>query len=439
MAAAALAAAAAPLAPTALANGLIRDAEIERTLDRMIDPIFNAAGLALDSVPIFIINDSSLNAFVAAGGRSMFFHTGLLVTLEEPEELIGVMAHETGHITGGHIVRRIEAVRNARYQAILTTILGVGLGGAAAAGGAGAGAGVGAIGLGNRIAQRNLLRFTRTQEASADQAALTFMNRAGIDPSGILRVLERLQREQAVFVGQVDPYALTHPLSGRRIDLLSRGVAQSPALGRKVSADIAYWHGRMRAKIEGFLSRPGALSTRRFNNPELDLYSRAITLHRLPDPDRAVTAVDQLIAQRPDDPFYWELKGQILFESGRGPQAVEPYRRALSLAPSEPLLAGGLGEALLAQDTPEATAEALPVLERAAVADPFDRRVLRSLALAYARNGQDGLAAVVTAERLALSGRLSDAKSQARRAQAFLPEGSPGWLRAEDVIALPEN
>lgn len=410
------------------AAGLIRDSEIENTLRAMILPIYRAADLNPDSVRLFIINDPSINAFVA-GGKNMFLHTGLLRTLETPEEVIGVMAHETGHITGGHLVRRIAAIEEARSKAIAATILGI----AAAVAGAGQ-AGTGIVGLGNNLAQRQLLAFTRTQESSADAAALTFMERADIDPSAMIRVLERLERNQSLFVTNVDPYNLTHPLSRDRIEQLARGVERSPARGRRVSEDLQYWHARMRAKLDGFLSRPGSRNSVSFGSAELDLYREAISLHRLPAPDRALTAVDRLIDMRPRDPYYWELKGQFLIESGRGAQAIDPYRRAVQLAPNEPLIAGGLGRALLTANDATTNTEALQVLERAALQDPFDGRIKRSLAEAYQRADNPGMAAIVTAERLALEGDRKGAVRQARVAKASLPVGSPGDLRAEDII-----
>lgn len=426
-----LAAFAASLSPATAEAQLIRDTEIEATLQRLSAPIFRAAGVPIDTVPFYIIRNDDLNAFVAAGGRSLFLHTGLLRRLETPEELLGVVAHEVGHITGGHVVSRIDAVRNARVQSYLALLLGLGVGVASRDGGGG----VGAAGAAQQIIQRELLRFSRGQEASADQAAIDYLNRAGIDPSGMLRVLERIAEEQAIFIGQVDPYALTHPLSRRRIELLSERVAASPALGAQLPEEVRYWHARMRAKLDGFLGRLGGAEVD-YGSDELRLYARAITLHRIPDPDRAIEAIDQLIRLRPNDPFYWELKGQILFESGRGAEAVEPYRRATELSREAPLIAAGLGEALLTLETPEATAEALRVLERAALAEPLGARMRRALAIAYARNGDEGMAALVTAERMVLFGRVRDAQAQATRAQRLLPAGSPGWLRAEDILTL---
>ena len=418
--------------PTAHASGFIRDAEIENLLADYSRPLFLAAGLSPNTVGIALINNKSLNAFVA-NGQNIYFHTGLILESEDPNMVIGVIAHEVGHITSGHIVRRIDAMQNARIQAMIATILGIGVG----VGAGNAGAGIGAKSIGDRIAERKLLKFTRSQEASADQAALQFMNRANIDPSAMLHVLQRLQREQAIFIGQVDPYALTHPLSSQRIALLERGVKASPALGNKVGRDLAYWHGRMRAKLAGFLAPPEQIGGQRFSDPELELYRQTIALHRLPAPDRAIASADKLIDLRPNDPYYLELKGQILAESGRAALAVAPYEKALRLEPDSALIAGGLAEALLAVGSAKSLRRALGVLKKAAVDDAYAPRIKRALAIAYARNGDPGMATVITSERLALIGRLAEAKSQARRAQALLPSGSPGWIRADDVLSLP--
>lgn len=410
------------------ARGLIRDSEVERTLKMLIEPIFTAANVPTERVRIFIINDDSLNAFVNAGSN-MFFHTGLLRELEAPEELIGVMAHETGHIQAGHFVQRVEAIKSAQTAGILTTLIGIG---AAAAGAGGAGAGV-AQG-GQRILQRQIAKFTRGQETGADALALQYMNKAGVNPEGLLQVMQRLRDRQPVFVR--DPYVLSHPLGAQRIAALLKGVQSSPVRGKPATKEMIYWHGRMRAKLDGFLSAPGSAAVTRYGDPEFDLYRRAIELHRAPRPDEAIAAADKLIKMRPKDPFYWELKGQILFESGRGGKAVGPYERALQYAPNEPLIAAGLGKALLTLNTPKANKRALEILKKAAIQDPYDPGLRRPLARAYALNGQEGWASVVTAERLALAGRIGDAHRQARRAQAQLPAGSPGWRRAEDVLSL---
>jgi predicted Zn-dependent protease len=422
-------------AQPAAALGLIRDAEIERTLGRMSEPVFRAAGMRPGSVAIYVVNSRELNAFVA-GGRNLFLHTGLLIELETPEELLGVIAHEAGHLAGGHQARRAINIREAQGPALLALLLGVA---AAAAGGgeAGAAASAGA----QEALRRAMLAYNRGEEASADQAAVRYLERVGVDPSGLVKVLERFRGQEVFTVGNTDPYVLTHPLSTRRMQLLEEAVASVEGPFPE-NPERAYWHERMRAKLSGFLEPPRRVLNR-LEGAEADeptLYARAVALHRLPAPGDALAAVDRLIALRPEDPFYLELKGQILHESGRAQQAVPYYRRAVSRAPEEPLVKAGLGRALLALETPEADREALEVLKDARARDRGDPAALRALATAYSRAGETGMATLATAERFALTGRTEDAVLHARRASKLLSEGSPGWLRAQDILVLePEG
>ncbi|SEA46073.1 M48 family metalloprotease [Rubrimonas cliftonensis] len=420
----------------ASAGGFVRDAEIERTLSMMTRPIFEAAGVAPESVRVLLLDDPALNAFVA-NGRTMVLNTGLLRRMPEADTIIGVIAHETGHITGGHLARRAIAARQVAGPALLATILAAA--GAAAAGSADLGAA--AVLGGQEAIRRSLLAYSRAEEASADQAAVSYMNRAGVDPSGMLEIL-RLFKGQEVFSTQrLDPYALSHPLSSERISLLESRIAQSPMKGAPLDPQIDYWHERMRAKLDGFLERPERVLSRLelADEPdsEMNLYRRAIALHRMADVDAALATLGRLLDRRPDDPFYWELRGQVLLESGRAPEAVTAYRRAVALAPAEPLIAGALGRSLLATGAED---EALVLLKRAVRDDPGEPGLLRDLARAYAHAGDDGMAALTTAERVALGGDLDSAARLARRAMGLLPTGSPGWLRADDIAALaPDN
>lgn len=419
-------------AEPALALGLIRDAEIEGTLKRLADPLVRAAGLKPQAVKIFIVNDPELNAFVA-GGANIFLNSGLLMTLETPEELQAVIAHELGHITGGHEARRSIELRRARGPALIGMLAGV------AAGIVGGGDAAAAVAMGSQgVIQRSLLAYTRAEEATADQAALDYLARARIDPSGLLRVLERFRGQEVLSYPNLDPYVLTHPLSTERMQLVERRVRELAGRARSADPDLAYWHRRMRAKLQGFIDPPERVLNQLEGKPESEevLYAKAVALWRRPDLKAGLAAVDRLIARRPRDPFYIELKAQILFESGRAEEAVPLYREAVRLAPGEPLILGGLGRALLALHTPEADREALEVLQRARAKDPADAMALRALAEAYSRAGDYGMAALATAERYALTGRKKDAVLMARRASATLPQGSPGWRRAEDILAL---
>jgi predicted Zn-dependent protease len=301
----------------ASAQSLVRDAEIESTLARIANPIFRAAGLNPAAVHIYIVNDRELNAFVA-GGQNIFLFTGLLSRLETIDQLRAVIAHETGHIAGGHQYRRDQAMKGARGMALIGMV-----GAAAATMGGSPTAGL-AIATGTRqAAERGLLAHSRGEEASADQAGLRYMAAAGSDPAATLEVLDLFRGQELLMPSRMDPYALTHPLWSERIALIEDRVAALPHGDGPDPTDV-YWHARMVAKVTGFL-KSAAEVHRRYppgDTSEEAGLARSIAAHRRPDPARAATMADGLIALRPDDPFYLELKGQFLLEAGNAPGAV---------------------------------------------------------------------------------------------------------------------
>lgn len=418
-------------APASAAGGLIRDAEIEATLERLAYPMVRAAGLTPSSVRIYIIDDPEPNAFVA-GGANLFINTGLVTRLKTVDQLRAVIAHEIGHIAGGHIARRDEALGGARGVAMIgaAAALAAALSGAPSAGAA-------LMAGSSSAAQRAALAHSRAEEAAADQAGLRYLTAAGGDPEAVLEVLRLFRGQEALLSSSQDAYARTHPLWSERIALLEERVAKTPPGPAADPAD-AYWHARMVAKFRGFLQSPGA-TLRAYpasDASESATLARAVAYHREPSLSRATANVDALLAARPDDPYYHELKGQFLLEAGRAGPAAESYRRAVALAPKEPLILAGLGRALLNVDTPGATAEAAEALRQAVAMDRANPDALRDLALAEARLGNEGQAALATAERLALGRHNADALRQAERAAALLPRGSPGWKRAQDIITV---
>ena len=414
----------------AAAQSLIRDAEIERTLGRIADPLLRTAGLAPGQVDIYILDDPELGAFVA-GGNNIFLHTGLLRELDTIDQLRAVIAHELGHIVGGHIARRDEQIRQARG----TTALGVVLSIAAAAAGGGADVALATGSMFGQAAQRNLLAHSRAEEGAADQAGLNLMVGAGAQPQALLEVMDLFRGQAALHAGPaVTGYTSTHPLWSDRLRYLEERVANAPA-GRPPSDEDRYWHGRMVAKLDAFLRPPReALARYSGDTGETGLMARAIAWHRLPDLGEARSAMDRLLAARPDDPYYHELDGQFRLENGEVPAAVAAYRKAAELLPYEPLILSGLGRALVARDTPQTDAEALEVLTRARRLDRADPMALRNLAIVHARRGDEGQAALATAERMMLAGRLQDAGIHATRAMRALPRGGPGWRQAEDIL-----
>lgn len=419
--------------PAVAADGpiFIRDAEIESTLRRVADPILRAAGVTPATTDLYLIQDQEMNAFVA-NGQNIFLHTGMITRLATIDQLRGVIAHETAHIVGGHLARRGQAMTGGRNIMLL------GMLGAAAAGVAGAPDASVAIAAGSQqVATRDMLAFTRGEEAAADQAGVRYVAAAGGDASAVLDVLRILRGQQALLSGQTDPYAQTHPLSSERITMLREKIATLPR-GEPPSAEEVYWYDRMVTKLDAFLDRPS--QTLRDHPPsdqsEMARLARAIAYHRQPDLARAGHEMDALIAMRPDDPFYIELKGQFLLEIGKAGEAVATYRRAAELAPKEALILSGLGRALLNTEAPGATEEARDVLVRSTRLDGRNSDALRDLALAEARLGNEGEAALATAERFAMTGTARDVLRNATRAADLLPVGSPGWRRAQDMITI---
>ncbi len=420
------------LLPTILlARGvnILRDPDIEHALRELARPMINAAGLSPARLKIFVVEDSRLNAFVVDADH-VFIHSGLILKMESAAELQAVIGHELAHIANGHLARRMLNQRAAKGAAAMGLVLA----GIAAAAGAGEAAGGIALGTASS-AHRVFLGHTRAEEASADQSGLRFMASAGIDPQGMVDVLEIFRGQEILSASRRDPYLLSHPLNRDRLRTV-KGLAA--ALSDRVEARPAdaYWFHRARGKLEAFIRAPSSVARRikRGDNSDIGRMRRAIVLHRRPKPEDAIAEIAALVAMKPNDPYFAELQGQILLESRRFDAATSAYARAARLAPKNALILAGYGRALLAVDTASGNKKALEVLQRAYQRDPFSPRLLRDLGLAFARAGQPGMASLSIAERYALIGRLRDASTHAKRAQGLLGRGTPGWNRAEDIL-----
>ncbi|OLS52524.1 M48 family metalloprotease [Rhodovulum sulfidophilum] len=415
------------------AQSLIRDAEIEYALKRLTQPLAVAAGLSPERVRVMVLQDSSLNAFVL-DSQTVMVHSGLLLRLESAAELQAVISHELAHIANGHITRRLSNMRSAGSAAAMGMLMSLAV---AAAGHADAGAGI-AMGS-SSTAQRLFFAHTRAEEASADQAGARYMARAGISPQAMVKVLEIFRGQEALSQSRQDPYIRTHPLNADRLRN-ARGYASAYSGAVQSDTQADYWFARARGKLGAFLQNPRyTLRRAEKDKTAVGMMRRAVAWHRTPDARRAMAEIARLEAARGSDPFVQELKGQILLESRQFGPAVQAYARAVQMAPKEPLILAGYGRALLALDRPAESRKALAALEKARARDPRDPRMLRDLAVAYARTGNNGMASVATAERYAVAGRMKTAAVHARRAEGLLPRGSPGWLRADDILAAAEK
>ena len=419
----------------ALAQSILRDSETELLFNDMSKPLIEAAGLDPKSVKVVLVNDSEINAFVAQG-QVVYIHSGLLAASDNANQVQGVIAHELGHVAGGHAIRIYEGAGRATAITILSLVLG------AAAMAAGAGdAGMGILAAGQQAAMGSFFAFTRAQEASSDQAGAAYLAKAGISGRGSIEFFKKLQnQEYRLAIYAKDSYDRTHPLSNERIAALSELYRNDPAWNRKTDPALEARFQRVKAKLIGFVTPKDAV---RFY-PESDQsvpghYARAYAYHLGAYPDKANAEADALLATAPEDPFFLELKGQILLESGRPKEAIAPLRRAVANAPNMPMIAVMLGHALIASEDAKNFAEAKQVLKSAVNRDNDNPFAWYQLGIVYDREGDEPRAALATAERSNLEGNDKLALRSARTAMAGLPQGTPDYLRAQDIAMVSET
>lgn len=416
---------------------LIRDAETEAYLRKMCDPIFVAAGLDPSAVHIYLVNDGSINAFVAEG-QNIFVFTGLLTSAPSPNALVGVLAHETGHMAGGHMLRTSEAMGKIQRPTLIGMLLGIGamIGGAPDVGAA-------VLTGAQTIGVRNALAYTRVQEAATDQAAVRYLEATHQSGQGLLDFFQQLSRREIQTSRKIDPYQVDHPLSAERISLLERAVNASPYVNTKDTPEAIAQLKLIQGKISGFLEKPDIV-LRRYPLTDKSAgarYARAAADYRQGLLADGLSEIDSLIQDEPKNPYFWELKGQMLFESGKVVEALEPYRASVKYLPRDGLIRVGLGQALInAAETQNNNSalldEAVAVLT---VAKEVDRELpiaWRFLAQAYSDKSDPVMADYATAELNAATGNIMEAGRFAMRAQGKLKRGTVAYNRAQDIIAL---
>lgn len=422
------------VAAPAHAQSLIRDAEIEAMLYDYGDPLFRAAGLRSEDIGIYIVADNSMNAFVTRG-QNVFLNTGIILEADTPNQLQGVMAHETGHISGGHLLRMGEAQSQAMTTMFLT--MGVGLL-AVLAGAPDAGAAV--MASSQQFAALNFMTHTRVQESNADQAAIEFMETAGISPEGIVGFFERFRHEEVLAERQQSPYFRTHPLSSARIAALRKKISESDFRDYRDSPEEIARLQLVQGKIYGFLETPQRVFRvyKRDDDSMPARYARAVALYRSGALDKAVEEVDSLIESDPDYPYFHELKGQMYFESGKADLAIEPYRKSVELEPDQPLLEVGLAQSLIRHGEDDEIEEAIGLLKKSLRAEHDNSYAWYQLSLAYNAQGKTSLAQLAVAEQSFASGDLRRAAMFAHRAKEGLETGTLDWRRASDILSVSE-
>ena len=418
------------LSSEALAVPLIRDAEIEHTLRLYTDPIFRVDGLKPSAVNLFIVEDDTLNSYVA-GGANIFIHTGLLLDCPTPDMVIGVLAHETGHIVGGHLAQGSEKLKDAQLGSILSFVLGA----AAAAASRNAGAAAAVITGGQGMVGRNFLAFTRAHEEAADQSALGALDKLQISAGGLLKVFELLRRHEREHMGSPDPYMLTHPLTSLRIEHVRDHVEQSKIPEGQYPRNLDMPHQRMIAKLYGFLQSPEHTMAKypQSNKTIPARLARAIAYYKMPDTERSLTEMNSLIAESPKDPFFHELKGQILFESNHPKEALTSYQESVRLLPDSPLILADLAKIELAQNDKALTPSAVTHPEKSTTLDNSNANTWHMLAIAYGKVGNTPMASLSLAEEAVLENDSKMALSEVNQALPKLKSGTPVYQRAQDI------
>ncbi len=390
-------------------------------------PLFRVAGLNANLVRITLLQDRAINAFVSTGNR-MFLHTGLIQSISSAQELLGVMAHETGHVSGGHLSMISEQMQMAMLKSIAFMVLGAAAGVAARD----SNAGVGVAMAGQAIAERGLYAFSRAQESAADQAGMTFLDRNGWSAAGMLRLFERLQEQELLASERQDPYLRTHPLTRERIETVRDHVAQTRY--GPPPAEFESGLAMVKAKLDGFLDSPAATQRRyRADDPRpMARYALAIAYYRSGNTQPAVALMDSLLAEQRQNPWFHELKGQILFDGQRPREALESYRTATRIAPREPLLRMELARVMIELNDPTLLRPAIAELESSLSRERDNPFTWRQLGIAWGRLGEQGQSSLALAEEALLQGDDSLARLQAQRAENALPPG-PAKLRAQDI------
>ena len=420
------------LAGEAAAQSLIRDAEIEDTLRVYTEPLLTAAGVSPNDVHIYIVNDDSVNAFVS-GGQNIFVHTGLILAAERPNEVIGVLAHETGHIAGGHLARSREAIN----RSLGTALISIGLGVLAIAAGA-PDAGAALIGGSQAFAMGTFVRHTQVQESAADQAALSYLQASGQSGEGLLDFFNRNMRPYEFMTRRAPPYMMTHPYSSDRVEALRQAIEQSPSAHAQDTPENIRRFEMMQAKLIGFIRNQGQTMAR---YPMSDTsaparYARAIAYYRVNRLNEAQSEINSLIAEEPRNPYFQELMGQVLFDSGRAADSIPYHRRSLELEPGEPLFQINLARALTAANGRRGADEAVPLLQAALQREPDNAFAWRELAQARNLQGDEAQAELASAEQNFAIGNYPAALSFAERARRSLPRNTPSYKRAIDLVSF---
>jgi predicted Zn-dependent protease len=422
---------------------VLRDTETEQLLREYTRPILRAAGLEKQNIQMVIVNEGSFNAFVA-DGRRIFVNYGAILQSETPNQIIGVLAHETGHLAGGHLSKLREQLANAQTQMIIAMLLGAGAmvaGSTRGSGSAGnnglANAGAAAIAGPQEMIRRTLLSYQRQQEENADRAGVKFLTATQQSPKGMYETFKRFTSESLFAAHGADPYLQSHPMPAERVAALQQFASASPYWDKKDDPALQLRHDMVRAKISAFMERPETVYRRypQTNDSMPARYARAISTYLHGDLRSALAQIDALIQVQPNNAYFYEVRGQALLEGGKPAEAIPALRKAVALSNNAPLIEMLLGQALVGSDNKAYTDDAVRILRSAVAREPEAQLGYMQLAMAYGRKGDYAEADLASAQAAYLRGDNKTARELATRAKTRFAVGTPGWVKADDIVA----
>jgi predicted Zn-dependent protease len=422
---------------------VLRDTETEQLLREYTRPILRVAGLEKQNIQMVIVNEGSFNAFVA-DGRRIFVNYGAILQSETPNQIIGVLAHETGHLAGGHLSKLREQLANAQTQMIIAMLLGAGamaVGSTRGSGSAGnnglANAGAAALAGPQEMIRRTLLSYQRQQEENADRAGVKFLTATQQSPKGMYETFKRFTSESLFAAHGADPYLQSHPMPAERVAALQQFASASPYWDKKDDPALQLRHDMVRAKISAFMERPETVYRRypQTNDSMPARYARAISTYLHGDLRSALAQIDALIQVQPNNAYFYEVRGQALLEGGKPAEAIPALRKAVQLSNNAPLIEMLLGQALVGSDNKAYTDDAVRILRAAVAREPEAILGYMQLAMAYGRKGDYAEADLASAQAAYLRGDNKTARELATRAKTRFAVGTPGWVKADDIVA----
>jgi predicted Zn-dependent protease len=422
---------------------VLRDTETEQLLREYTRPILRVAGLEKQNIQMVIVNEGSFNAFVA-DGRRIFVNYGAILQSETPNQIIGVLAHETGHLAGGHLSKLREQLANAQTQMIIAMLLGAGamaVGSTRGSGSAGnnglANAGAAALAGPQEMIRRTLLSYQRQQEENADRAGVKFLTATQQSPKGMYETFKRFTSESLFAARGTDPYLQSHPMPAERVAALQQFASASPYWDKKDDPALQLRHDMVRAKISAFMERPETVYRRypQTNDSMPARYARAISTYLHGDLRSALAQIDALIQVQPNNAYFYEVRGQALLEGGKPAEAIPALRKAVALSNNAPLIEMLLGQALVGSDNKAYTDDAVRILRSAVAREPEAQLGYMQLAMAYGRKGDYAEADLASAQAAYLRGDNKTARELATRAKTRFAVGTPGWVKADDIVA----